>query len=93
MNTSIFLQDLERLILAIIPDIQDDYIDEEGDEPFIQLTVGSDGTDWSWQTGDNSYTGGAYAYPHWAIVYITRDCDPMALALDIENQILDLMAA
>jgi len=86
-----FKKDLQELIKQIILDIEDDFIENEGDEPFIMLTVGSDGQNWSYQTGDNSFYGGAYHYPHWCIAYITRDCNPEALALHIEEELEDLV--
>lgn len=41
----------------------------------MQLTVGlnDQGTEWSYQTGDNSFTGGAYSFPIWAVIWITED--------------------
>ena len=45
----------------------EDYIDRfsGAEAPSIDLTIGFDPEDnsWSFQTGDNSYTGGAYGYP------------------------------
>ena len=61
---------------------------ENDDEPGIQLTVGWDGVrDWSFQTGDNSFTGGAYGYPHWAVVAVYRDTDAGELADEIHEQL------
>lgn len=54
----------------------------------IQLTVGADGNgkdDWNYQTGDNSYTGGAYGYRNWAVVYVGVD-EPIK---DIVDDIID----
>jgi len=66
---------------------------EHGGEPEgMQLTIGTNGDGWGWQTGDNGFTGGAYAYPHWAVVYITEDTNASELAVDALEQIDELMA-
>lgn len=86
------IRELSALVRAIKPEICDDYIDEPGDTPSIQLTIGHNPEtgDWSYQTGDNSYTGGAYGYPNWAIGYVTRRCDSRELARDLIDQLADL---
>ena len=38
----------------------------------MTLTVGFNRTDYGYQAGDNSFTGGAYGYPHWAVTYVPR---------------------
>jgi hypothetical protein len=68
-----------------------DYCDpyDEGSVPSIQITIGwtpEDGT-WSWQSGDNSYTGGAYGHPVWAIGYVTKRCNSTNLARDLIDQL------
>lgn len=46
--------------------------DDEGERVGLQLTVScnNEQTEWGWQSGDNSYSGGAYSLPHWAVVEI-----------------------
>lgn len=90
------LPDWTKLVAALIPDIQDDYRasdDPHDDTPAMSLTVGftpatadSDAS-WSYQTGDNSFTGGAYGHPHWALVDVTRDCVPSDVAEEIASQL------
>ena len=84
------------LIAALIPEIADDYRatdDPEDTEPGMQVTVASDAelSSWGYQTGDNSYTGGAYSFPHWAVVYLSRESDPQEVAEDIAGQLADLI--
>ena len=61
------------------------------------LTVGftpeTDGREasWSYQTGDNSYSGGAYGHPHWAVVWITAESDPAEVASEIAEEIGSLV--
>jgi len=59
---------------------------------FLSLTIGADGESkrFGAQTGDNSYTGGAYGYPHWAVVDICSSDKPRNVARDIQNQIAEL---
>ena len=84
----------EKLVASLIPDICDDPDDET---PGMQLTVGftpeTENRDYSWsyQTGDNSYSGGAYLHANWGVVSIFRDSNPAEIASDIADQISDLI--
>lgn len=89
--------DLVKLVTALIPEIQDDYRatdDSEDNEPGMCLTVATDDnvSCWGFQTGDNSYTGGAYGLPHWAVVYLFRESDPQEIAKEISEQWADLIS-
>ena len=59
----------------------------------IDITVACDehGTTWNYQTGDNSYTGGAYSLPHWAVSSINEDTSADDLYEDIIGQLEDLL--
>ena len=48
--------------------------------------------EWGFQTGDNSYTGGAYGFPHWGVTHIYADSTPMAIAKEVWEQIEELTA-
>ena len=94
------LADWIELVKELIPDIEDDYRatdDPDDDEPGMCLTIGftaeSEDKDYSWsyQTGDNSYTGGAYFHPDWAVVYLSRDSDPADVAEEIADQLGELL--
>jgi len=66
--------------------------DPDDNLPGIQLTCGINYQgDWSYQTGDNSYTGGAYGYPYWAVVSVYRRTNSRDLAREILDQWLELM--
>lgn len=62
----------------------------------IQLTIGysPDSQTWGSQTGDNSFTGGAYGHPVWGVAYLSADSDPSEVAQeivdDIESQLADM---
>jgi len=88
------------LLAALIPDIGDEYRAYDDDtadsEPSMLVTFGVTQSDdghlsWSYQTGDNSFTGGAYGHPDWAVVALYRDSDTAALAEDAVGQIADAL--
>jgi hypothetical protein len=100
------IKDLSALIRAVKADIGDEYRADEYDTvPGICLTVGwndktvnqwgqtQEAGSWSYQTGDNSYSGGAYGYPHWAVVSVYRRSDSRALAREIRSQLADLASS
>lgn len=79
------------LIQAVQKDIDDDFrACEDDEEPGIRLTVGDNCESWGYQTGDNSYTGGAYGYANWAVVDIYRDSDCEDLAKEIIDELTEL---
>lgn len=61
----------------------------------IQLTIGysPDDESWNYQTGDNSFTGGAYGHSFWGVAYLVHGQDVedvLAEIVDeIESQIAD----
>ena len=84
---------LIELINSIQLDIEDDFIQEGDDEPSIQLTisVNPECDEWTYQTGDNSFTGSCYHHPYWGVSSVYRDSDAEELADylidDLSNQI------
>ena len=70
-----------------------EYEDDEGNAGCLQLTIGfnDDMSEWGAQTGDNSYTGGAYSFPHWSVVYVTPDSTVDDIQDDIIDQALSLI--
>jgi hypothetical protein len=71
-------------------DVMSDVADTDEDEcNFNDLTVGlsENGQEWSYQTGDNSFTGGAYSFPHWAVVSFSKDTTPKELIDDLLQNI------
>jgi len=77
------IKHLAKIITAIKPQIDDDCREEPDQEPMIQLTIGCDETGWDYQSGDNSYAGGAYGYAYWGVGYITRRCNARETAKEI----------
>lgn len=92
-----FESELVALFESLIPEIGDDYRatdDSDDDTPGMCVTVATDDSlsCWSYQTGDNSFTGGAYGLPHWAVVYLYRHSSPLQLAIEVANQWADLIS-
>ena len=87
--------ELYRLCLAVKKKIEDDYrAFDDDDIPGIQLTVACDNKmkNWSWQTGDNSFSGGAYLFPNWAVVGVYRSSNCKDLADDILSQLIEIIS-
>ena len=70
---------IAALLRELKPTIGDEYRasdDSEDNTPGMCVTIGADETGaWSWQTGDNSYTGGAYGMPYWGVISLYRRSD------------------
>ena len=86
------IRDLAALVRSIKQDIDPDYhAHEDDDTPGILFTVGWDTSgEWNYQTGDNSFTGSAYSYPHWAVVGVYRSSNSRDVARDIRKQLADI---
>lgn len=96
---------LEKEITALLKqlkkDIGDDYRcsdDPEDNTPGMLVTIGATPDDegnlkWSYQTGDNSFTGGAYGHAHWGICYLYRRSKSAELAEQAVSEIADSIAS
>ena len=90
------IKELSNLIKAVKSDISSEYRAFDDDEtPGIQLTVATndDMSEWTYQTGDNSYSGSCYFYPHWAVVGVYRRSNSRDVAKDILTQLNDLICS
>ena len=88
--------EIVSLLFALKGSIADDYRctdDPDDDTPGMCVTIGAspDGR-WNFQTGDNSYTGGAYGHPVWGVVYLYRDTDTDGAAEAVLDEIAEQMA-
>lgn len=83
---------LVRHVKTQVPAADPDYIADEDDKPGIDLTIGVNTLtgDWSYQTGDNSYTGGAYGYRDWGVTRVYRATNSRECARDLIAQIDEL---
>ena len=89
-----------KLLISLKPEIGDDFRatdDPDDNTPGMCVTIGfTPATEdrecsWNYQTGDNSFTGGAYSHPHWAVICLGRRSDCRELASDAADQIADLV--
>jgi hypothetical protein len=55
----------------------------------MDVTIGADGADWAWQTGDNTYAGPAYHYPHWGVSTVTADSNCREIARFLQSQVME----
>jgi hypothetical protein len=89
------IAELSALLVELKRTIHDDYRVEwqEDDTPTMQVTIGVDieTGDWNYQSGDNSFTGGAYGYHYWGVGYLTRRSNSRetakAMLDDVANQL------
>jgi hypothetical protein len=59
----------------------------------MDVTVATtDGKEYTYQTGDNSYTGGCYHYQHWAVNTLFRNTDCLSMARDIVRGLKGMVA-
>lgn len=91
-----------RLFKSLKSQIADEYRcsdDPDDTTPGIQVTIGFTPTSedkdcsWSYQTGDNSFTGGAYGHAHWAVINLYRRSNSRELAKDAANEIAESVAS
>ncbi len=95
MNMKHLRRDLAALVRELRGQIGNDYRctnDPEDNTPGMLVTIGADRKSWAYQTGDNSYTGGAYGYSTWGLGYIYRDSNSYAVADAIISELTDLGA-
>lgn len=83
-----------ELFIALKQDIGDEYRvsnDPDDTTPGMSVTIGCDTETgrWSYQTGDNSYSGGAYGFAIWCVVSLYRRSNSRELAKDCLEQIME----
>ncbi len=87
--------ELAALVRDVRSQISPEYrVSDDADDntPGICLTVGANlKGEWSYQTGDNSFTGGAYHFPHWAVVSVYKDSHSYNLADEIREELAEAL--
>jgi hypothetical protein len=87
--------EIRRLLVDLKKNIDDDFRasdDPDDDKPGMQVTIGANEKgEWNYQTGDNSFTGGAYGFRHWAVISLYRDSNCNQLADEVREQIAELI--
>ena len=82
------LTELSALLKSLKPNIGDEYRasdDPDDNRPGLCVTIG-----WTPETGrwsDNSFSGGAYHHPVWAVVSLYRRSNSLELARDIQDEL------
>lgn len=93
-------QELYSLLVALKrdadwPTLRRDFrkADPSDQTPYVEVTIGCtfdfvEGCfTWSYQTGDNSFTGGAYGHPEWFITSLFGRSNCKAIAKDLTEEI------
>lgn len=88
------IKQVSALLRALKKDIGDEYRasdDPCDDTPGMAITIGinPETGDWSYQTGDNSYTGGAYGYHYWGVGSLYRSTNCRELARELIDDAAD----
>ena len=89
------ISEVSRLVKAIKKDISDEFRAYDADDtPGILLTIGycPEKAEWRYQTGDNSYFGGAYLCPYWGVAGVYRRSNSREIAADIIEQIYNQLS-
>jgi hypothetical protein len=93
------LDELRPLLVAELERLKGTIGDEyrapfDDDGPSMQVTLGmnDDASGYALQTGDNSFTGAAYGFPHWGVDTLTRESDAAAVANGLIDQCEDLIS-
>lgn len=88
-NKTELRNDMLELARRLIPTIGDEYrAHEESEEPSMAVTVGcecpsADSMSWNYQTGDISFSGGAYLFEFWGSADLHRDTKPEDFADEV----------
>jgi hypothetical protein len=89
------IKEISELLIALKSDISDDFRasdDPDDTLPGMMVTISTDGEQWHYQTGDNSFTGACYGDPHWAVIYLYRRSNSRDLAREAVNELRDRLS-
>jgi hypothetical protein len=88
-------REIRALLISLKREISDEYRctdDPDDDTPGMLVTVATnDGVTWSYQTGDNSYTGGCYGCRHWSLIYLYRRSNCTELASSAVDELIGMV--
>jgi len=83
-------RELQKELTRLKNYIDPDCIELDEDKPSMEITLAADSTGYALQTGDNSFTGPAYGFQHWAVVWLYSDSNCLDLAKDLIEQVKEL---
>lgn len=67
-------------------------IKESGEQGLDVTVATTDGRNWNYQTGDNSFHGACYSFQHWSVVTLMPDSHCGRLARDVVQELNDMVA-
>mgnify|MGYP003628509056 FL=1 len=80
---------VEEILVQYLPDSYPSQEDLDNLET-LQMTFASDDLEtFTFQSGDNSFSGACYGLKHWGVVELAWDSDCKELAIDAVAQIAD----
>lgn len=71
-------------IISLLKDCRQHSGDDWG---CLTIGINDDATAWGYQTGDNSFIGGAYGFPNWGVVDVDAETDLSDAADDMIAQL------
>jgi hypothetical protein len=90
------VSEIESLLKSLKKEIDDDFRcsdDPDDNTPGMCVTISTkDGSSWSYQTGDNSFTESCYGDPHWSVIYLYRRSNCKKLAEDAVEELKEAVA-
>lgn len=88
-------REIRALLIQLKREIGDEYRasdDSDDNTPGMQVTLATTGGgSWSYQTGDNSYSGGCYSHPHWSVISLYRRSNCTELASEIVEELAGMV--
>lgn len=86
------VQYIAELQKQIEPEFRAEGMEDE-DYPSMDLTlaINDEGTIWTIQTGDRSYSGAAYGLPYWGIATLTEDDSPEQVFRELVASLEDVI--
>ena len=86
------IREVASLLRSLKKQIADDYRasdDVDDNRPGMSVTIGTnDMISWTYQTGDNSYSGSCYSCKSWGVISLYRNSN----CLELAKQAVDEMA-
>lgn len=83
------ITEITALLISLKTICKNDSILKEG----LDITVATtNGKSWNYQTGDNSYTGGAYGMVHWSVQTIYPNTNCYTMAREIVSELRGMVA-
>lgn len=88
------ISEIRALLIELKKQIGDEYrADECATLPSMCVTIATtDGKSWTYQTGDNSYSGGCYGMAHWHVLSLYRRDNCTQLARECVAELRGMVA-